>query len=52
MKRFPLHLLLSWQALAPIGPRRLRPARNYFIYNDPLNMPLFEAAHATSDLST
>lgn len=44
MKGFPLHLLLNWQALALVGPSRLRPARNYFIYSVPLNMPPFEGS--------
>lgn len=42
VKSFPLHLLLSWPAVALVGLRRFRPAKNYFIYNVPSNMPHFE----------
>ena len=44
MKSFPLHLLLGWPAVALVGLRRFRPAKNDFIYGVPSSMPHFEGS--------
>lgn len=44
MKSLPLHLLLSWPAVALVGLRRFRLAKNDLFYNVPSSMPYFEGS--------